>query len=824
MHQGGVRVITRAMLTSIVAFCLFTGGFYVQAISPGDLLISKIQITGGEGKTSEDFVTIYNASANIIDLNGLRLVKRTKTGTSDTNLKSWVSPTLINPGAVYTWANSSNDFSQIIQADCSSTQTISDDNGVALREGADNIGTIIDSVAWGEATNIFVENSPFPTNPANGKYLIRKNNLDTNNNALDFELYPYDEIIKEETSSIKPGDIVINEFVSDPLEGDEWIEIYNNTNSEILLNSLTIEDGSGTTTMLTGALGNLNNRFLVINKPKGALNNSGDTIILKQNDTIIDSVSYGDWDDGNIDDNAPATEVPYSLARIIDGESTLNNKADFKITNTITKGLPNIITEPQAETSENNTTTDGYDYSKEIIISEIFPNPLGIDAQGQEFIEIYNKGTKPVFLKGWRFEINNTSFLLADDASISGKSYLAFITKNKLSLPNEGATLKLFQPGRLSSYQSINYKQAKEDQSFINVSNSWQWSSRPTPGTDNIQAQSPKAYFEILDDPQINTPLRFDASDSFSSDKALSYSWDFGDGQTNNLMSPEHSFTASGKFKISLTIKNEYGSDKISKTITIPKIAETNEVEELKEEVQTNLTKVAAKDDKTFTTSGIAVSLPGTHGSQYFYFLPEFGEPLYQIYNSKKLFPKIKVGDQLIISGTYEEKDDGPRLKTKEEKDIQIIGQSEIEEPLSSLSTSFTKPPLPRLASIEGEIVSKKWPRVYIADSLGEAEIYISKGTELSTKDFNIGDKIKISGILILYENKPRLQPRDKNDIVKIKNKDFNISLEEKTNETETITKTIEPEIIDKKKSWLIYIIAGTVLILGGAGYFLQKK
>ncbi|MCG2701245.1 helix-hairpin-helix domain-containing protein, partial [Candidatus Parcubacteria bacterium] len=41
------------------------------------------------------------------------------------------------------------------------------------------------------------------------------------------------------------GDIVINEFVSDPTDNDvEWIELYNNTNKEIDLTDWTIEEGS----------------------------------------------------------------------------------------------------------------------------------------------------------------------------------------------------------------------------------------------------------------------------------------------------------------------------------------------------------------------------------------------------------------------------------------------------------------------------------------------------------------------------------------------------------------------------------------------------
>ncbi|MFH0923803.1 MAG: lamin tail domain-containing protein, partial [Candidatus Falkowbacteria bacterium] len=79
------------------------------------------------------------------------------------------------------------------------------------------------------------------------------------------------------------GDIVINEFVSDPTDNDvEWIELYNNTNKEIDLANWTIEEGSGAKTTLEGIIGSNNeSKFFVIEKPKGNLNNKGDVIILR---------------------------------------------------------------------------------------------------------------------------------------------------------------------------------------------------------------------------------------------------------------------------------------------------------------------------------------------------------------------------------------------------------------------------------------------------------------------------------------------------------------------------------------------------------------
>lgn len=148
------------------------------------LVISLIQITGGSGKTTEDFVEFYNPGPGEFNLKGHRLVKRTKTGTSDTSLKSWTEDAIIPQGGLYRWANSSYPGN----ADARTSGSIADDNAVALRKGAEDTGEIIDAVGWGQAANSLVEGSVFGTNPKVNELLVRKNNQDTDNNAADFEI------------------------------------------------------------------------------------------------------------------------------------------------------------------------------------------------------------------------------------------------------------------------------------------------------------------------------------------------------------------------------------------------------------------------------------------------------------------------------------------------------------------------------------------------------------------------------------------------------------------------------------------------------------
>ncbi len=153
--------------------------------APSRILISEIQITGGVGKSNNDFVELYNPNVTRVNLNGYRLVKRTKTGTSDTSIKSWTADAYIPAKGYYLWANS--DYTSITVApDMVTSAALSNDNGIALRYGSEDTGAIIDAVGWGTAGNVFIESRVFGGNPIANQSISRRTENDTNDNAADF--------------------------------------------------------------------------------------------------------------------------------------------------------------------------------------------------------------------------------------------------------------------------------------------------------------------------------------------------------------------------------------------------------------------------------------------------------------------------------------------------------------------------------------------------------------------------------------------------------------------------------------------------------------
>lgn len=156
-----------------------------EPVTPRKILINCVAITGGVGKTKEDFIELYNPNSEAVNLKGYRLVKRTKTGISDGSIKSWTGDEIIEANGFYVWANS--DF-QDIDANTTTSATLSNDNGVAIRFGPANSGEVIDGVAWGEAENDFIEGRVFSTNPVESQKMCRSGLMDTDNNAVDFEI------------------------------------------------------------------------------------------------------------------------------------------------------------------------------------------------------------------------------------------------------------------------------------------------------------------------------------------------------------------------------------------------------------------------------------------------------------------------------------------------------------------------------------------------------------------------------------------------------------------------------------------------------------
>lgn len=307
------------------------------------------------------------------------------------------------------------------------------------------------------------------------------------------------------------GMIVINEFQSNPASGGkEWLELYNKTTSSVDLTGWVLNDNSSTST-LTGIIGTSTSNYFIFEFPSSRLNNDGDTIILKDSaGKIINRIAYGNFDDGDLSDNATAPGMGFSAARKIDGQDTFADRADFTETITPTRGSTNIITSrpatgggsgggsapinpaPKTETAPTGTIVYAPVASgTKIIINEILPNPTGAD-EINEFIELKNIGSQVVDLAGWSIsDATDNKFIFADaaiDWKINANGFLLIKRdQSQIALNNSGTeTVKLFTPdGRL--WDETQYvRPAAEDSSYSRSSDGESyWTASSTPGKEN---------------------------------------------------------------------------------------------------------------------------------------------------------------------------------------------------------------------------------------------------------------------------------------------------------------------------------------------------
>jgi PKD repeat protein len=128
----------------------------------------------------------------------------------------------------------------------------------------------------------------------------------------------------------------------------------------------------------------------------------------------------------------------------------------------------------------------------------------------------------------------------------------------KFSLNNTGVeTVSLFRPdGSVAS--TVSYADAKEDASYSFNGNAFRFSSHLTPGAENQFSKEPKIHIESKKQGFVNLPLIFQANLTRKyKKKSSTFVWNFGDGKTSRLATPKHTYTKTGRYPVTVTIKNK---------------------------------------------------------------------------------------------------------------------------------------------------------------------------------------------------------------------------------------------------------------------------
>lgn len=172
-----------------------------SASTATNVVISEIQTSGAT--STDDFIELYNPTSSDISLGDMRLVKRTSTGNTDTDIVAFTASDIIPAHGYFLWCN--NALSVLLSCDKSSTDSISNSNSIAIRNEPANTGTIIDAVTFGtpdfplgEGVSLSVpiastsverkakNTSTQSSMGSGGADELQGNGEDTNDNSLDF--------------------------------------------------------------------------------------------------------------------------------------------------------------------------------------------------------------------------------------------------------------------------------------------------------------------------------------------------------------------------------------------------------------------------------------------------------------------------------------------------------------------------------------------------------------------------------------------------------------------------------------------------------------
>jgi DNA/RNA endonuclease YhcR with UshA esterase domain len=157
-------------------------------------------------------------------------------------------------------------------------------------------------------------------------------------------------------------------------------------------------------------------------------------------------------------------------------------------------------------------------------------------------------------------------------------------------------------------------------------------------------------------------------------------------------------------------------------------------------------------------------------GSQYFYIGDEKGGV--QIYQNKKDFPKLTLGDRVEVLGSVSEVGGVKRINVKKSSDIKILSNNTAVEPTEVAVAEVDEEHAGSLVRLEGQIMEIKTNFMYVDDGQEEIEVYFKQGANIDKKLFKEGEEVRVTGILVKASSGMQIWPRSQEDITVLDTKD----------------------------------------------------
>ena len=201
-----------------------------------------------------------------------------------------------------------------------------------------------------------------------------------------------------------------------------------------------------------------------------------------------------------------------------------------------------------------------------------------------------------------------------------------------------------------------------------------------------------------------------------------------------------------------------------------------------KVEIKTVKTNSAVSISNWRSIKGIVTVLPGIFGSQYFYIFD--GEKGYQVYQYKKDFPSLNIGDQVAVRGVESIVSGVNRIKINNKNSVDILATDQEAEPFILNTEELVADSAGALVKINGDVTSIKSNYLYIDDGSGEMVVYFRPAVKIDNQNFKLGDKLEVVGILEQTKNGFRVSPRGNEDIKVVGYSDEVLSQQNQANQT----------------------------------------
>lgn len=295
---------------------------------------------------------------------------------------------------------------------------------------------------------------------------------------------------------------------------DEWIELYNDSSTDLDLANWGIYEAGGATLVesLEGKIkagqyyllertDDSTVSSVIASQPPGTwggsgLSNTGEFLVIKNSSgEIVERLDCSEgWFAGSSSSKASMERHDFSK-NTSDAWHSATSTGSKDANGGVILGTPGgengsagtVMAEDEEEEGVSSISQVSSDYSHSVRINEVLPNPVGSD--DLEFVEIYNFGDSSVDLTEWYLgdakDKKNIGNLLSS-LQLRDKQYqVIYKNQGSVSLNNDGDTVFLYGPdGKVVS--EVSYDGLKEGNALAFDGGSYEVTERLTPGEKNI--------------------------------------------------------------------------------------------------------------------------------------------------------------------------------------------------------------------------------------------------------------------------------------------------------------------------------------------------